>query len=707
MAGRRSLNSKLPPYQPPSPFTPFLRRFTDERARDLSETKALYEEVRAAHLASLWSKEDAIGRVNGFVAELVGKVVGLPESKVILEALDRCQKAALALETTIFTSPKVNWDIAVLSLKEQVDLRRFLRAQQHFLANDDRVSDLLATALGNVFGGIISELPAMTENDDELTLTVPLVTLMRDPGSTVDKIIGTLLKNELAEAGLFTTLQQQLYENTCLASGLSPNDEKHLKPFITADDSDLPPIELVETYLKGTPFVDLLLAPVPFHIPMSARFQHHWIVAPPGTGKSTLLQFLLARDFDLVANNEASVVVMESNRDLIKAVEGLKIFAPGELLDGKLLSIDAEDVEWPIALNLFDIGLDDMQSYSPVDREALHNAVLSLYDYIFSALLSAEMTSRQNTLFNFTIQLLLNIPSATLDTLIDLMQPNGLKQFEQYLPKLDHDARRFFDIKFNSREFDRTKEQVVDRLFAVKRIRTLSRMFSAPKSKLDFFKEMGSAKVILINVPQSLLQEDGVEIVGRFFISMILLAAHKRQLLPKEQRLPCFVYIDECHDFIKRDPKIPVILDQARKLNVGLVLAHQRLQQLQPYVLDALYGATAIKFASQVSDAAAHALARDMRTTPEFILKQPPFHFAAYVRGLTDAAMSIGIPKIDMNAAARMTPDEQRLVRQGIRDKYAMPIGAVQSTAPPQTEPSTAPVESDIDIETDAAATKW
>ena len=53
---------------------------------------------------------------------------------------------------------------------------------------------------------------------------------------------------------------------------------------ITADKSELPPIELVEAYLKGTPFVDLLLAPVSFHIPMPARFQHHWIVAPPGTG---------------------------------------------------------------------------------------------------------------------------------------------------------------------------------------------------------------------------------------------------------------------------------------------------------------------------------------------------------------------------------------------------------------------------------------
>jgi hypothetical protein len=236
-------------------------------------------------------------------------------------------------------------------------------------------------------------------------------------------------------------------------------------------------------------------------------------------------------------------------------------------------------------------------------------------------------------------------------------------------------------------KFDRTKEQVVDRLFAVKRIRTLSRMFAAPKSKFDFFTEMGASKVILINVPQSLLQEDGVEIVGRFFISMILLAAHKRQLLPRQQRLPCFVYIDECHDFIKRDPKIPVILDQARKLNVALILAHQRLQQLQPLVLDALYGATAIKFASKVSDSAAHALARDMRTNPEFILNQPPYHFAAHVRGLTDTALSIGIPATDMNKMPRMTRAEHDVVRKRNRQRYSVNPDALRRPATGVSEP--------------------
>ncbi|MEH2685780.1 ATP-binding protein [Bradyrhizobium diazoefficiens] len=620
----------------------------------------------------MWADEDSIARVNTYIAQQVSELIELPSSQGLMEALDRCQQKVLALETTIFSFPKIDLNSASLSIKEQLDLRRFLRAKEHFLANEQRVGDLLITALRDACWGVISNLPALSETLDAAPLTVPLVCLLREPGDLVDRIIGTICRKENIEAGLFRTLYERLYTNLCEASGNSPDDEKPRRPMVYASDSDLPPIELVETYLKGTPFVDLFLVPAPFSLPQKCRFEHQWIVAPPGAGKSTLLQYLISRDLELVASDQASIVVMESNRDLIKAIEGLKVFAPGERLDGKLVVIDAEDIEWPVALNLFDVGLDDANSYSPAEREGFRNAVLSLYDYIFSALLSAEMTSRQNTLFHFTIEFLLTTPSATLDTLIGLMQPGGLAQFQQHLSSLDPDSRRFFELKFNSKEFDRTKEQVVDRLFAVKRIRTLSRMFGARKSKLDFFTEMGAAKVILINVPQSLLQEDGVEIVGRFFISMILLAAHKRQLLPREQRLPCFVYIDECQDFIKRDPKIPVILDQARKLNVGLVLAHQRLQQMQSHVLDALYGATAIKFASKISDAAAHALARDMRTTPDFILNQPQYHFAAYVRGVTNAALSVGIPATDLNGAPRMTAHEHAEIRRRIRERYAV-----------------------------------
>jgi len=93
------LSSKLPPYTPPSPFIPFLRRFTDERARDLSDTIALYNEVRHAYHASGWSCDDAIERVNAFIADSVTKIVDLPQYLPFAKALDRAvSKRSLRLK---------------------------------------------------------------------------------------------------------------------------------------------------------------------------------------------------------------------------------------------------------------------------------------------------------------------------------------------------------------------------------------------------------------------------------------------------------------------------------------------------------------------------------------------------------------------------------------------------------------------------------
>lgn len=326
-----------------------------------------------------------------------------------------------------------------------------------------------------------------------------------------------------------------------------------------------------------------------------------------------------------------------------------------------------------------------------------------MLDYVFRALLGAELTSRQSTLFNFSIQLLMQVPGATIDTLIQLMQqPRGIPDFREHLRKLDPDTRLFFEIKYDSREFEQTKAQVVDRLFAVKRIRTLSRMFSAKKTKLNLFDEIGKGRVILINCAKSLLQEEGVEIVSRFFLAMILLAAEKRQLLPQSQRLPTYVYIDECQDVIRRDEKLPIILDQARKFRVAMTLAHQRLDQLQPFVLNALYGSTAIKFASKIIDPT---LAKHMNTTPEFIRNQPNHSYAAFIRGQTDAAVSLKMPFIDMTKMERLSYAEAHALQTLMRERYAVQDrhdadqGWHESGTMPQEETDTPEINPDtIDV---------
>ena len=126
------------PFPRNSAYTPFLRRFTDERATDLADTKMLYTNVSARFSGSVWAQDDIVDRVNSVIAEQVADLVTLPPSP-LSDAFDHCQLAVLALETTLFRSAVIN-DWSVLSLKEHVELRRYLRAQEHFLANEARVS---------------------------------------------------------------------------------------------------------------------------------------------------------------------------------------------------------------------------------------------------------------------------------------------------------------------------------------------------------------------------------------------------------------------------------------------------------------------------------------------------------------------------------------------------------------------------------------
>ena len=438
--------------------------------------------------------------------------------------------------------------------------------------------DLWVTALCNVFGGLLALLPPIPA-DESPTLTVPLLSLLPDAGVVVDKIIGTLCAGPLVDAGLFTEFQMRSYENQCRVSKVNPYEETR-RPLVSACDCDLPPDELVEAYLGDTPFIELFKTAVPFELPQQTRFEHHWIVGGTGHGKTNAIANMLIDDLQRVADCEASVVVINSQNSLIPMLSQLPVFAEGDLLDGKLVLIDAADVEYPVALNLFDVGLKRLDSYSLLDRERLLNTAAEVMEFILQSLLGAEMTSRQSTLFGFALQAMQLIPNATIHTFRELMEPNGRRKFAPYLAKLEGRARDFFETQFDAAIFAQTKQQVVARLFAICENRTFDRMLSNPASKLDLFTEINAGKLILINTAKDLLKQQGTEIFGRFFLALIAQAAQERATLPPSERLPCFVYIDECQDYLATDSNFTMILEQARKQNVGIIAAHQYVTQL-------------------------------------------------------------------------------------------------------------------------------
>lgn len=684
------MSSKLPPYRPPSVFTPFWRRFTDERARNLADTIALHREVRAAHLASPWSGEDVVDKVNTHIAALVGELVELPNSTSILAALDRCQLDVLALETTIFSCPEIDWDNAVLSIKEQVDLRRFLRAQQHFLANTERVSDLLVTALMNIGAGFISALPSISVNDEDATFTVPLVSLFDDPGDVVDRIIGTLCKPELAEAGLFTTLQQKFRENVCAASGVPPDQESR-RPLVTADRSTLSPDELVETYLKDTPFLDLFLTPIPFTIPQSVRFEHTHIVAGSGHGKTQLLQRLILDDLN--RPEPPALIIIDSQGDMLRKIARLVHFAATD----RLILIDPED-ERPPALNMFDMSTARLAHYKPLVREQVEAGIIELYNYVFGAL-AAELTSKQGTAFAFVTRLMLTIPGATIHTLRELMEEDARSlhdsKFADAIGKLDPTARAFFQNQFYNRNaFAQTRQQIARRLYGVLQVPAFDRMLSSPESRLDMFAAMQAGKVVLVNTSKSLLKTEASALFGRFMIAQTLRAAYERVAVAEHDRRPAFLIIDEASEYF--DESLETLLNQARKFHLGIVFAHQYVDQLSQALRASVAANTSIKFAGGVSDRDARALAADMRTTPEFIALQrkdtrvPPrsTQFACYVRNHTPTAISLTVPFGALESAPTMSTRDFHDLLARNRARYAVRLALSRPAPASQGAPS-------------------
>lgn len=360
---------------------------------------------------------------------------------------------------------------------------------------------------------------------------------------------------------------------------------------------------------------------VPFPIPEQTRYSGMWIVAPPGRGKTNLLHHLLAQD-----RPHGTVILMDSKGDLINSYKGI----PGSIL------IDPATV----AINPLQLGSSTRS--------------IEFLEYIFSALLETGMTALQKTLFRSVLSLLLKVPNATLETFRQILT-TGWKPFAEYMPLCDQPTQEFFTAKpaeFDAPTYKETKMQVLWRLRLILSNEYLRQIFTVPKSNIDFFKLLDSRKLIIIDNSKDILGEDGSEFFGRFFIAILWMAAVSRSRLRPEDKIPVYVYLDECADVIKRDEKIATILDQCRSQKIALTMAHQRIAQIvSPNVLDAL-GNCAIRIANSDDDAAA--LSPRFRTPPEN-LRQPVGTFAIFVRDRTPSAVIASVTEFDLSKLSERT----------------------------------------------------
>ena len=668
------------PFSRSSPFRPFLRRFSNERAHDLAETKALYEKVCAAYRATEWANPEITGKLSDFIATAVLETVKPITYQALAEALDRCQRELLALEAILFEAPNIDFSKPI-SAKEQLDINHNLRSRENLFAREEEVTRHMIDVIGSFTAELIAALPPI----DDALFRVPLISLVKNPLELLDRLIGVFFDEETIKLGLFRKLENTICDNIYSFSGIT-DPETSKKPVVWPSESELSTEDAVNTYLSGTPLQSLLLTACPFAIPTEQRFSGHWIIAPPGRGKTTLLHTMFLSDVD----EDASIIVIDSKGDLLEPIKHL------EWIKDRLLLIEPT-ADYAFALNPLDVS-----------QSSVMHAV-NMIEYIMAGLLDAKFTALQSTLFRNVVPAIIEaIDRPTLDTFKTVMV-HGLPG--EAMPRLNAHSRAFFENKdtgFYSKTYESTRREVVWRLDYVMTNPIIRTMFSAVQTKLDIGKEMDAGKIILINNSKSVLTDEGAEFFGRFFIALIVRAAQQRASKPADSKRPCYVYIDECQTVIANDTRIPTLLDECRSQKIGLILAHQRTAQLSNAVLDAAANC-AIRMAN--SDDEAKYLADKIRMPAETLRSLPRGSFGTFIRDFSPPGFVLKVPDYDIGKLPRMSDAEFEAIRARMKAEFSSAVAinpeqtqAVLSPRPPVEWNVDSPVQSEASTDKPTAA---
>ena len=403
---------------------------------------------------------------------------------------------------------------------------------------------------------------------------------------------------------------------------------------------------------------------------------HCHILGGTGHGKTQLMQQLILADLEKSQTERRSVVVIDSQGDLIHKLSRLRLFGQHEenSLYEKFCLIDPSDIDFPVALNMFAVNRERLATYGKAEREKVLNGTVELYENFFGSLLGAELTQKQGVIFRYLARLMLEIPNANIHTLRDLM--DDATPFIPYMEKLTGSVRYFFEREFFDRSFGPTKKQIAKRLWGVLATPSFERMFAQTDNKIDMFDLLNRGSVVLISTAKDLLKQEGCELFGRFFLSLIAQAAMERSVIAESKRTPTSVFVDEAQEYF--DDSIDVLLAQGRKYKIGLVCGNQTLDQLTPELRASFMSNTGTKVVGGLSAKDAHAFASEMHTDSDFLQslrkREKTTDFALYVRHHTPQALCISVPLGLLEHEERLTDIEYDALIQHSRERFGVPF---------------------------------
>ncbi len=295
------------------------------------------------------------------------------------------------------------------------------------------------------------------------------------------------------------------------------------------------------------------------------RFRHFYIIGQTGTGKSSMITVMAEQDFRL----GHGCCVIDPHGSL---AEELLPRIPRERADD-IIYFNPADTERPMGLNMLEGKTEEERDLIALD--AMNMMVKMFGEEIFGP--------RIQDYFRNGCLTLMSDPDEG-GAITDLVRLFTDEEWQRYkVTKVGNPIVKAFWEKQMAATGQREKQEMIP-YFAAKfgQFTTnalIRNIVGQVKSAFDFTDVMNGKKILIMNLSKGLVGDINSQLLGLIIVSKVQVAAMRRQQQADAERTPFFLYIDEFQNYVTQS--IESILSEARKYKLGLILAHQYLDQLE------------------------------------------------------------------------------------------------------------------------------
>ena len=310
------------------------------------------------------------------------------------------------------------------------------------------------------------------------------------------------------------------------------------------------------------------------------RASHFYVIGATGTGKTKFLEYLIKQDIE--KGNGFGVI--DPHGDLIEDIKGflvLRYEPDDEIISNRVILIDPADPDYTVTFN----PLEKMPGV-PLAEQA--NELICAFRKIWSDSWGVRM---EDLMRNSLIALA--EAELTLTELPQFLTNRGVRQ--GILEKVSHPLAQEYFKRFDTMT-DRSQvtwiEPImnkIDAFFSDERIRHI---FSSEKSSFNIREIMDHRKILLIKLDKGKLK-DSADLLGSLLMAKIQMAAFSRSDVLQKKRTPFYLYIDEFQNYASES--FSVILSEARKYGLSLIMAHQTLAQIPEELRSLILGNTGVQ----------------------------------------------------------------------------------------------------------------